>query len=76
MLEDPYVKKTLLTSTDPVTKTQIWMAPPPFMTSYLRENGQQMSFPPRFGQNNKDIYTDVLGYPEEHLKAFKEKEII
>jgi formyl-CoA transferase len=76
MLEDPYVKKALLTSTDPKTKTQIWMAPPPFVTPYLKENGQQMSFPPRFGQNNKDIYTDVLGYSEEQLKAFKEKEVI
>lgn len=76
MLEDPYVKKALLTSTDPVTKTQIWMAPPPFMTSYLKENKQQMGFPPRFGQNNKDIYTDVLGYSEDQMKALKEKEVI
>ncbi len=76
MLEDPYVKKALLTSVDPVTKTQIWMAPPPFMTSYLKENGQQMSFPPRFGQNNKDIYKDLLGYSEDQLKTFKEKEVI
>ncbi len=76
MLEDPYVKKALLTSTDPVSKTQIWMAPPPFMTSYLKENKQQLSFPPRFGQNNKDIYKDVLGYSEDQMKAFKEKEVI
>ncbi|OPY69285.1 MAG: E-cinnamoyl-CoA:R-phenyllactate CoA transferase [Syntrophorhabdaceae bacterium PtaU1.Bin034] len=76
VLEDPYVKKALLTSTDPVTKTKIWMAPPPFMTSFLKESGQQMTFPPRFGEHNSEIYSSILGYTEAQLKEFREKEVI
>jgi crotonobetainyl-CoA:carnitine CoA-transferase CaiB-like acyl-CoA transferase len=76
VLEDPYVQASLLTSTDPKTKTQIWMAPPPFMTSFLKEKGRQMTFPPRFGEHNGEIYGGLLGYDENRLKELKEQEVI
>ena len=75
VLEDPYVKASLLSATDPVTKTQIWMAPPPFMTSFLKEAGRQMTFPPRFGEHNSEIY-GALGYSEEQIGGLKAKEVI
>lgn len=75
VLEDPYVKASLLTSQDPVTKTRIWMAPPPFMTSFLKESSQQMTFPPRFGEHNGEIY-GVLGYAEEQIGELKAKQVI
>jgi len=75
VIEDPYVKDALLTAKDPVTGTQIWMAPPPFMTSFLKESGRSMAFPPRFGEHNESIY-GALGYSAGELKELKEKEVI
>jgi formyl-CoA transferase len=76
VLEDPYVSASMLTAIDPVTKTQIWMAPPPYMTSFLKENGQKMTFPPRFGEHNREIYGDILGYSEGQIEALKTKQAI
>jgi formyl-CoA transferase len=76
VLEDQYVKEALLTSTDPKTGTRIWLAPPPAMTPFLKESNKTMSFPPRFGQDNKEIYGRMLGYPDEKLAELKAKEII
>ena len=76
VLEDPYVSASMLTATDPVTKTRIWMAPPPYMTSFLKENCQRMTFPPRFGEHNREIYGDILGYSEGQIEALKTKQAI
>jgi len=76
MLKDPYVEENLLTSTDPKTGTRIWMAPPPFMTPYLRECNKEMTFPPRFGADNKEFYCNLLGYSEAKLKELADNKII
>lgn len=75
VLEDEYVKDAMLSAKDHVTGTKIWMAPPPFMTSFLKESNKEMSFPPRFGEHNSEIYGQI-GYTNEKLKTLKEKEII
>lgn len=75
VLEDEYVKDAMLSAKDLVTGTKIWMAPPPFMTSFLKESNKEMSFPPRFGEHNSEIYGQI-GYTNEKLKTLKEKEII
>ncbi len=75
VIEDPYVKDAMLTAKDPVTGTQIWMAPPPFMTSFLKESDRRMSFPPRFGEHNADIYGKI-GYSSEKLEQLKDKGVI
>jgi crotonobetainyl-CoA:carnitine CoA-transferase CaiB-like acyl-CoA transferase len=76
VIEDPYVKESLLTAVDPLTKTQIWMAPPPALTPFLKENHRTMTFPPRFGEHNAEIYGEVLGYEEKDLEELKQKGII
>ena len=76
VVEDPLVAKRILTSTDPKTGTKLTLAPPPNMTPFLEEEGQQLSFPPRFGEQNQEIYGDVLGYDKATLADFKEKGII
>jgi formyl-CoA transferase len=76
VLEDPYVSDAMLTARDPKTKTQIWMAPPPYMTPFLKASGKEMTFPPRFGEQNDEIYGGLLGYPAEKLAGLKEKGII
>ena len=35
-----------------------------------------MTFPPRFGQHNRDIYCGVLGKSDEELVQMKEKGVI
>ena len=76
VVEDPLVAKKILTSTDPKTGTKVTLAPPPNMTPFLEENNQELSFPPRFGEQNQEIYGDLLGYDEATLDELKEKGII
>jgi len=75
VIEDVYIKEALLTAKDPITGAQIFMAPPPFMTSFLKESGRQMTFPPRFGEHNAHIY-GALGYSSGKLLELKKKEVI
>jgi crotonobetainyl-CoA:carnitine CoA-transferase CaiB-like acyl-CoA transferase len=76
VVEDPLVAKRILTSTDPKTGTKVTLAPPPNMTPFLEDNNQELSFPPRFGEQNQEIYGGLLGYNEAKLDELKEKGII
>ena len=76
VISDPLVEKKLLHAQDPVTGTRITLAPPPNMTPFLSASNQQLSFPPRFGESNQQIYGDMLGYSDEELAGLKEKGII
>ena len=76
VVEDPYVKPNLIRSKDPNTGAQITIAPPPFSTPFLKSINRMLSFPPRFGENNEEIYGRLLGYSAAQLKEFKEKNII
>ncbi len=73
---DPLVEKRLLFTRDPVTDTKITLAPPPHMTPFLEENDRHLSFPPRFGEQNQEIFGQVLGYSDESISRLKEKGII
>jgi crotonobetainyl-CoA:carnitine CoA-transferase CaiB-like acyl-CoA transferase len=75
VVEDVYVKDAMLTAQDPKTGTRIWMAPPPFMTPYLTESNREMTFPPRFGENNAEIY-GKLGYSNDKMAELKNKGVI
>ena len=76
VVEDPLVARRILTSTDPKTGIKVTLAPPPNMTPFLEECDQKLSFPPRFGEQNQEIYGNLLGYDEATLAEFKEKGII
>lgn len=76
VVEDPLVARRILSSTDPVTGTKVTLAPPPNMTPFLEELGRKLSFPPRFGEQNQEIYGNLLGYDEATLAEYKEKGII
>ena len=76
VIADPLVQKRLLHAQDPVSGTRITLAPPPNMTPFLEASDQQLSFPPRFGENNQQIYGQQLGYSEEELAGLKEKGLI
>lgn len=74
--EDPLVAKRILTSKDPKTGTTVTLAPPPNMTPFLDQVDRKLTFPPRFGEQNDEIYGNVLGYDQASLAEFKEKGII
>jgi formyl-CoA transferase len=74
--EDPAVRPKLLRSVDPRTGFEVTMAPPPFLTPYLKEMGQTLSFPPRFGEQNEAIYGGVLGLGGAELAALKAEGVI
>jgi formyl-CoA transferase len=76
VVSDPLVEKKLLHAQDPVSGTRITLAPPPNMTPFLSASNQQLSFPPRFGESNQQIYGETLGYSDEDLAGLKEKGII
>jgi formyl-CoA transferase len=76
VVEDPLVVNKILTSTDPVTGLTITLAPPPNMTPFLKDCDRKLSFPPRFGEQNQEIYGRLLGYDDATLAGFKEKGII
>jgi formyl-CoA transferase len=76
VVEDPYVKPNLIRSKDPKTGVQITIAPPPFTPPYLKSVNRMLRFPPRFGEDNEEIYGQLLGYSAAQLKEFKEKNII
>ncbi len=76
VISDPLVDRRLLFATDPVTGKQITLAPPPNMTPFLEQSDRQLSFPPRFGEHNKDIYGHKLGYSKDELSNLRERGII
>ncbi len=73
---DVLVKPNLIRSKDPKTGIEITIAPPPFNTPYLKSVNRMLSFPPRFGEHNEEIYGGLLGYSRAQLKEFKERNII
>ena len=73
---DPLVKPNLLRSKDLKTGMEITIAPPPIDNPYLKSINRVLSFPPRFGEHNEEIYSGLLGYSAAQLKEFKEKNII
>ena len=63
VLEDSYHSSKLLHIKDPNTGFEIALAPPPV----IPKDKPDLSFPPRFGEHNKEIYA-ALGYDADDLK--------
>lgn len=74
--QDPFVRDILIRSKDPVTGTTLTLSPPPVTSEYLKSVDFTLSFPPRFGGENEEIYGDILEYSPEQLKDFRERQII
>jgi formyl-CoA transferase len=73
---DPLVERRLLYSQDPRTGLRLTLAPPPVMTPHLEKSRREMSFPPRFGEHNQEIYGKTLGYSQARLASLQEKKVI
>jgi crotonobetainyl-CoA:carnitine CoA-transferase CaiB-like acyl-CoA transferase len=74
--QDPLVVKNLLQAKDPKSGLTVTLAPPPHLTDYLKAAGRELSFPPRFGEHNGEIYGEALGLGADQLQEMKEKGII
>jgi len=72
---DPLVHRRLLSTQDPKSKIKITLTPPPHTTSFLENNGLQMSFPPRLGEHNKELYRQV-GLSDQHITQLNEDGVI
>jgi crotonobetainyl-CoA:carnitine CoA-transferase CaiB-like acyl-CoA transferase len=75
VVADPLVQRRLLYAKDPLTGMGITLAPAPYMTPFLEDRGRVLSFPPRFGEHNEEIYGG-LGYSRDHLDRLKENKVI
>jgi crotonobetainyl-CoA:carnitine CoA-transferase CaiB-like acyl-CoA transferase len=76
VIEDPMVKDKMITAVDPRTGREVFLPPTPVVTSYLESVGGQMTFPPRLGEHNEEVYGDLLGYDKKRISALKEGGII
>ncbi len=76
VVADPLVKRRLLFSVDPVTGTKITLAPPPNITPFLKQSDRELSFPPRFGEHNKEVYGARLGYSDGEIDRLREERVI
>ncbi len=74
--QDPFIRDILLHAKDPKKGLELTLSPPPFTTAYLKSINFNLSFPPRFGEHNEEIYRSMLGYSQDQLKAFRERKII
>lgn len=76
VVADPLVARRLLHATDPVTGRRITLAPAPYPTRFLEASGRALSFPPRFGEHNAEIYGGLLGATPSEIKDWKARGII
>jgi formyl-CoA transferase len=76
VVSDPLIEKRLLYARDPVSGKRITLAPPPNMTPFLTASNRQLSFPPRFGEHNRQIYGETLGFSDGDLERLKAGGII
>jgi crotonobetainyl-CoA:carnitine CoA-transferase CaiB-like acyl-CoA transferase len=76
VVEDPLVKDRLITATDPKTGKEVFLPPTPVITEYLQSTGMTMSFPPRLGEHNEEIYGDALGYGAEKVRELRDAGVI
>ena len=73
---DPLVQEALLYAEDGRTGLKLTLAPPPYQTPFLEAGGRKLSFPPRHGEHNDEIYGGVLGLGEAELAKLKQEKII
>ena len=73
---DPLVERRFLASRDPRTGITLTLAPPPAMTPFLKDENRELSFPPRLGEHNREIYGKALGLSEDYIKHLEEAGVI
>jgi crotonobetainyl-CoA:carnitine CoA-transferase CaiB-like acyl-CoA transferase len=76
VIDDPLIRDRMITAVDPRSGTEVFLPPIPVVTPYLESVGMQMSFPPRMGEHNQEIYGGVLGYDERRISELQKAGVI
>jgi formyl-CoA transferase len=76
VVADPFVKGKMLYTEDVISGLKLGLAPPPFMTPFLEEQGKQLSFPPRIGEHNTEIYHHLLCLDNHTLEKLRYDAVI
>jgi formyl-CoA transferase len=76
VVADPLVERRLLHATDPATGQGLTLAPAPCLTPFLEASGRVLSFPPRTGEHNAEIYGGILGRTSSDIADWKARGII
>jgi formyl-CoA transferase len=76
VIADPLVAPRLLHATDPVSGRRITLAPAPYTTPFLEASDRRLSFPPRFGEHNAEIFAEALGAGADDLAEWKQRGVI
>lgn len=67
---DPLIAPHLLHAAHPSSGLRLTLPPPPVMTEYLESTGRALSFPPRLGEHNAEVY-GAIGCTPERLEALR-----
>lgn len=73
--EDPAVKPKLLRARDPKSGFEVTLAPPPVTTEFLEQRGRELSFPPRLGEHNAEVY-GAAGVSEAELSRLAAEGVV
>jgi crotonobetainyl-CoA:carnitine CoA-transferase CaiB-like acyl-CoA transferase len=76
VLNDKYLHGKFIETEDEKTKLKITLSPPGHNTDFLNKVNRKLSFPPRLGEHNLEIYRDLLGLTKQELSLLKNERII
>lgn len=76
VVDDPYVAGSIIHSRDPGTGTELTLPPLPVISSFLESRDLSMSFPPRVGEHNEEIYGGILGHSSTRMEKLRDRGVI
>ncbi len=76
VVNDPLVREKMLYTEDRKSGLKLGLAPPPMITPFLEEQGKQLSFPPRIGSSNEEIFQELLGLDRKIIENLKKDAVI
>ncbi len=74
--QDPLVQKRLIKSKDHKTNLEVVLASPPVEIPFLESTGYHLSFPPRLGEQNREILENELGYSAEKIAELENRRVL
>ncbi len=74
--QEPEVRRLSLRSRDPATGAELRLPPPPHETAYLQSHGRELSFPPRLGEHNEQVFGEMLGYSRKQIEDWRARGIL
>ncbi len=76
VLNDKYLQGKFIETEDEKTGLKITLCPPGHNTDFLNKNKRKLSFPPRLGEHNNEIYKNLLGMSDDELQLLKKEKVI